>query len=432
MLPPIQFNSQLLNVKFSAQTHGGIRLQNFDFINWFIKALQNPLGQFVLLPIGYALFRFAEYLVKRKVEGKDTSEKIDQYSKLLDLKEKLVKNKVTIKELQSLRTEMFENDIDKALIISTQFNEKAKLLIRNIDNINGENKNENSSFINEPHLTQIDMNLISHQKVKDAEEYLKDIIGRLTQDLSYKNIEALNTSQVSWMKFRDDEVSRETLKWEGGSILPLMKNVRLEVLTRERIASLENEYYEQGNLLVPEMTKPTPTNLFQYIEVGLTKNKAEAFLGEPYKIESDTWYYNYKETQLQISFDEEKAISQVMLLLRHGHIVYCADAITSIPLGQLTFQDLIDNESSTVIAHEATMRTETLYSWQRIGPAGAWDNYCFGTTTIFSGIGQLEDVSFEWDCNQDVLVSPPKDIKINWVGKSRTTIDYPFFNYFIS
>ncbi|MGH8532514.1 MAG: hypothetical protein ACREV1_07245, partial [Gammaproteobacteria bacterium] len=45
--------------------------------------------------------------------------------------------------------------------------------------------------------------------------------------------------------------------------------------------------------------------------------------------------------------------------------------------------------------------------------------------------GNLQEVSFEWDHEGSRLITDPKDVLINWMALPASSIEAPFFSWFI-
>lgn len=193
------------------------------------------------MPLGYGIFRFIEYLLKRKVEGKPEAEKVEQYSRLADLQKKLDENDMSIADLNRLRGQILGGEATSAIIVAKQYADVAKQLIEDVKSIEHQPIDQ-SELIPEvwgKSLTQADMNALSAEKAHEAERELTALVLDLMQRLSPDEAAWLQKAQDQWQTFRQIEAEREAKAWEGGSIRPLMVNAKFEAITRERIASLQ-------------------------------------------------------------------------------------------------------------------------------------------------------------------------------------------------
>lgn len=392
----------------------------------------------LLLPVGYAVFRFVEYLLKRRVEGKPASEKIEQYSSLIDLKERLDKGGMTIGDLKKLRTQVLSDEADSALQVAERYAAVAQKLVSDADDIEQRSVTvERSEFADNSdwgrELTQSDMNILSREKASEANNELTATILDLMQRLSSVNAAALQRSQGFWEAFREAEAERESHAWEGGSIRPLMVNAKYEAITRERIAALQGETMgPDGSELEPHRSK-TPINIFEHVEPGVPKQRILDLLGTPTYIHGDRWYFRYDETQLEISFNEGNAVDDVVMALCQGCIYQGAlpGHVIDVPFGRLTLADLLKQDSQMRVDFRSSMRTQEVFVQSRIGPPGAWTDYCYGALSVFNGAGNLQDTNFEWDHETERLVTNPKDVLINWIALSGSSLEAPSFSWFI-
>ncbi len=96
--------------------------------------------------------------------------------------------------------------------------------------------------------TQLDMNICSHEQYQKADKRL---------NMLYKKIQAMQSqkahrlrfqkAQLAWLKFRDLQCEHRAMVYEGGSIMPLIRNGCLERLTVDR-----NAYFEMLLKTMPQ------------------------------------------------------------------------------------------------------------------------------------------------------------------------------------
>lgn len=404
-----------------------------EVIQWFQAVISSQWGGWFILPMVYGIFRFLEYLLRRKVENKPEAEKIEQYSQLADLQKKLDKNNMSISDLNRLRSQVLGEEAESIIMVATQYAHVAKQLVKDVKCIEYQPMLSSEPVSEEWDRrtpTQSEMNALSAQRAQDADQELTALVIKLMQRLSQNDSTWLQKAQDLWQEFRQVESEREAKLWEGGSIRPLMFNAKFEAITRERIASLQGEFTgPDGAELVPRRVK-TPHNLLQYLELGVPKARVSKLLGTPTYVHINIWLYRYNETQVEITFDENESISEVVVALCEGQIYAGYNPVAEIPLGRLTLADILKINPEISLEHRFSMRTEEVFVHVRIGPAGAWQDYYFGALSVFSGAGSLQDVRFEWDRETEELVTDPKDILINWVGISGS-LKAPCFTWFI-
>jgi uncharacterized protein YecT (DUF1311 family) len=381
----------------------------------------------LLLPAGYAVFRFIEYLLKRRVEGKPASEKLEQYKVLVDIQERLNKGNITIADLNKLRAHVMGDAAENVLQVAEKYTAVAQKLV-----FDAEQKFDGGKSL--VTITQAEMNILSGEKAAQADKELAAVCESLLRHLSQTEATALQLSQEAWRAFRDAEVQRESLAWEGGSIRPLMVNAKHEAMTQERIASLQSvaDGVEAPALLNPKRVK-TPLNLFDVIEPGVPQQRVRDLLGAPTYVEAERWCYRFEETYVELSFNEVDAIRCVVMALCHGYLYRGSHPhhATDVPLGQLTLGDLQKIDQEMTVEFRDSLRTQELFVRGRIGPPGAWGNYSYGALSTFSGAGCLQDTSFKWDKASEKLLTDPNQVLVNWVAATSSSLDVPSFDWFI-
>ncbi|WP_175904534.1 lysozyme inhibitor LprI family protein [Burkholderia seminalis] len=193
--------------------------------------LQNDWVKILALPSLGGIYLFFKYLLERKIEGKPDAENISQLNELADLKEKLDKNGMTLEELQSFRAQALGKSASIAIVTAQQYTDAASQLVGDAEKAEHDPDWEQA-------LTQTDMNLLSMKKATQADDELAAIINSKIRELDGDDRLLLQQSQSAWESFRETETTRESRRWEGGTIRPLMVNLRYEAITRERIAGL--------------------------------------------------------------------------------------------------------------------------------------------------------------------------------------------------
>ncbi|OXJ10508.1 hypothetical protein CFB45_26670 [Burkholderia sp. HI2500] len=277
------------------------------------------------------------------------------------------------------------------------------------------------------------MNILSMKKASQADDELTAIVTSKMREFDEEDRLLLQQSQSAWDAYRETETKRASRIWEGGTIRPLMVNLRYEAITRERIASLSAEgRMENTDDLVVEHVR-TPRNLLQHIEPGVPKQRVYDTLGTPSFVSANFIYYRYEETQVEISFNDNDAVNHVIVALIQGQVYFGSSPgfVTDIPLGKLTLADVLEYDDQLMIEFRSSLRTQEIYVRGRIGPAGAWTYFCFGALSVFSGAGCLQDTQFEWDREANCLLTDPKDVLINWMALPGPSLEAPNFSWFI-
>lgn len=386
----------------------------------------------ILLPLGYGIFRFGEYLLKRKVEKRPESEKIEQYSKLLDLQKRLDENNMSIADLNSLRGQILSEQAASAINVAEQYADVAKHLVadtRSAEYPLADQLAPGGNDWDEP-LTQADMNALSAEKAHQADRELTALVLGLMEHLSPEDAAWLQRAQDHWYAFRRTESQREAKAWEGGSIVPLIVNAKFEAMTRERIAALLGEVASQNCSELRTLRVATPRDLLRHLEQGVPKERVSELLGAPTYVQENRWLYRYEETRVEIAFDEGASLSDVVIALCHGQVYAGYNPIVDIPLGKLKLADLLRIDPQATVEYRWSMRTEEIVVHLRTGPPGAWNDCYFGALSVSSGAGNLQSTFFEWDREGNRVVTDPQDVLINWTGLSSAS-EAPYFNWFI-
>ncbi|WP_175995425.1 lysozyme inhibitor LprI family protein [Burkholderia vietnamiensis] len=388
--------------------------------------LQNDWVKVFAIPALYGIFLFGKYLVERRIERKPETENIAQLNQLADLKEKLDKSGTTLEELQNFRAKALGRTASVAVVIAQQYTEAASQLVGDAENAEHDPDWDSA-------LTQTDMNIVSMKKASQADDELTAIVNSKMREFGEEDRQLLQQSQSAWVAYRDTEIKRASRIWEGGTIRPLMVNLRYEAITRERIAGLaaEGRMEDTGDLVV-ELAK-TPRNLLQHIEPGVPKQRVYDILGTPSFVSANFSYYRYEETQVEISFNDNDAVNDVIVALIQGQVYLGSSPgfVTDIPLGKLTLADVLGHDDQLMVEFRSSLRTQEVYVQGRTGPAGAWTYFCFGALSVFSGAGNLQDTQFEWDRETNRLLTDPKDILINWMALPGSSLEPPYFSWFI-
>lgn len=175
----------------------------------------------------------------------------------------------------------------------------------------------------------------------------------------------------------------------------------------------------------------SPPNILDVVQIGTTSPKVRERLGVPDVIDGSRWKYRYLETEVQIAFNAHDAVESVVIALIHGQRFHGTDApFGDYVLGELTLQDLYDM-GYLYPTYRDSMRTKELCVHVRVGPAGAWNECFFGAMVILTGVGWLAETSFQWNIETTELLSPASQTKLNWIGINSTTLEAPYFDWYI-
>ena len=109
---------------------------------------------------------------------------------------------------------------------------KINALEESVDN------SDNSSDL----LTTADMREYEYARYQKWDDMLNEIYNLLKTQLSESEMNDLKTSQVNWIKYRDESAEIEASEFEGGTMQPVTYNSALATLTKQRCYELVNTY----------------------------------------------------------------------------------------------------------------------------------------------------------------------------------------------
>lgn len=386
--------------------------------------------QVIILPAGAGLFALAKYLFKRKVERKPENETLDELHKVMDLQAKLINNKMSISDLAQLRAQALGIAAENAITVAEISSTTAEKLVHSYRNVVTKELSSTADSYSEE-MTQTEMNILSGQKAAQADDELAAVIDNISHNLSPEAFSALNNSQEAWSDFRRWEIERESLKWTGGTIQPLMVNSKYEAMTQERIIALSSGDSGLATAITTVSQNVAPVNIFDLIEIGTPSERVRDILGVPNYQFSSSWCYRFSDVQVEVSLNEVGSVSELVVALIEGQ-TYSGTSpgyMASKPLGVLTLADILESDDQIKVEYFLSMRTEEIFVRGRIGPPGAWTSFCFGSLKVHSGAGQLKEVDFDWSQEEGKLLSDPNDIIINWM--SYGSVEIPTFSWFI-
>ena len=93
--------------------------------------------------------------------------------------------------------------------------------------------------------TQYEMNVCADRKYKAADAELNKVYNRLASMLEEKARAKLKATEVSWLKYRDDNCDYESSLYEGGSMRPAIYSSCMERMTKARTAELREQIEER-------------------------------------------------------------------------------------------------------------------------------------------------------------------------------------------
>lgn len=180
----------------------------------------------------------------------------------------------------------------------------------------------------------------------------------------------------------------------------------------------------------------TPLNLLDIITPGMHREHVRMLLGPPSAASDGRWLFRYQETQIEICYTEADAVQSIVIALCAGKKYYGSHptAHTDQPIGELTLADLVSHGYNKIedVEYFESLRTREIYIRSRWGPPGAWTYYAAGALEVFSGIGYLEPVEFQWDAENNRLITDPSQVTINWIALMANYSEHiPGFNWYI-
>ena len=383
--------------------------------------LETPLAV-ALLPIGYGLLRFVEYLIKRKTEGAAETRDMAALHSAADLRDKLSRQNITVEDLKSFREQALGKSAQIASDTPQHYIERAEFLVLEDRTGRGAEWPEAS--------TQADMTLQAAAQFTMAEDELTSLILEKMVGYSAEEGAAFQQAQDSWRAWRAAEAEWESKIWEGGSIRSLMVSTKLEQLTRERIAAIHLAGdLETNPRNTPVNYKHAPRDLPEHIEPGITGARVREILGVPHYISGQFWYYRFKEIQLELDVEGE-VVTEVTFAVIAGE-VYVADlgGMEPFAFGQLTFGHLLEAFPEMEIKTRSSMATEEIYTSVYVGIPGLWKEYYFGAVIPIRGGANLAPTDFEFDWVNKELKGFPTNTIVNWFGTTHKFDDVPGINW---
>jgi uncharacterized protein YecT (DUF1311 family) len=184
------------------------------------------LEKILLVLLGAVLSGIA-YLLKRRIEKKQTSDTLERHQKLLTIRKELSEQKLSMEDLRSLESALLKR------------NTKAENAEKMRDELSPLLEEKNDGF-----LSQFELNMRADGNVKIAKAKLEQVYNELSFKLEAKEKETLEGSQKAWEEYSRKHAEFSASSYEGGSIYPLIYLSTLESLVVERTALLKSELDE--------------------------------------------------------------------------------------------------------------------------------------------------------------------------------------------
>jgi len=165
----------------------------------------------------------------------------------------------------------------------------------------------------------------------------------------------------------------------------------------------------------------TPDNIFTGLELGAPVQWVEQQLGAPTRVGENWWGYRFSDSLVSLRFNSNNSIESIAVALIDSKTTFDFPAwhFDCPPLGNATLGDLLGVEHLSLEFNESLRHSELIVSG-REGPRGAWHYITFGALNPHIP-GPLLPSNFEWDKAKEVLISKPRDVKINWAAVSSSS-----------
>jgi len=161
-----------------------------------------------------------------------------------------------------------------------------------------------------------------------------------------------------------------------------------------------------------------PGNIFSGIQLGSSADWIKQQLGHPAQVSEAWWGYRFSDALVSLEFDSQMAVESIAVALVDDKTTFSFPAIhfACPPLGEAMLSDVLA-EHLQMEYIESLRHSELLVSG-REGPRGAWHYITFGVLWPHFP-GRLIEVEFEWNKDENRLVTPSSLVKINWAAISR-------------
>ena len=394
---------------------------------WLDSFLESNVAKVLVIPAFVAIGGGVRYLLKRRIEKPKPAppDELSDLHKALTLKEKLDQNRMSLDDLRAFRAEVLSKPAQAAVMSAEHYIELARRLTDAVDEM------PSSGPSLENAITQSEMNEASARSAETVDKTLSRIVGEMLNVSAPREREALVKSHAAWTAWRDAELARTSILYEGGSIRPLVLHSQYEAITRERIASLETGMLGPEEPRIVNDRLPTPTNLLEHVVPGAPAERVRKWLGAPTAIHGLVWIYRYVETQVQVTVDDRDVVTEVVVALVSGQIYRGTGASWGdFVLGKMTMADAQEYGGGS-FEYRDSMRTKELFVNVRTGPPGAWSECVCGALVVYSSVGALAEVEFEWDHENAQLKSDPCRTLVNWLGKPMGWPNPPSMYWFI-
>lgn len=392
-------------------------------MEWLEKFLSTDIAKYLAIPAVGSIGLGIRYLLRRKVERSGDTTELAHLHSAADLHAKLTQQQISIDDLVEFRKKALGQSAKAASDTAQVYIDRASYLVTSSKMIEEETTSEV--------ITQADMNAQAFEQFEAANTELTNVILEKMSLMDEPQAAAFHESQQNWIKWRDSEAEWESATWEGGSIRPFMVAVKLEQMTRERIASiLAVDVIEGAQEPLSANYKRAPRDLPDQIEPGITADRVKELIGTAHYVYERIWHYRFQELQMELTFNEGVLIEVTFAMVQDQTFEVELAMFGPFKFGELTFADLVEFGAQPNFQFRSTLRTRELYCQVRLGPSGAWRDYYFGAIAPFSGTA-LAYTQFDWDEETSTLKTPLDKILVNWFGQNNKYDDAPWASWSI-
>ena len=394
---------------------------------WLESFLESNVAKALIIPSLAAIFGGLGYLVKLWIDKPKPAppDELSDLHKVLTLKEKLDQNRMSLDDLRAFRADLLSQPAQAAVVSAEHYIELARRLTDVVDEMPSSGPSlENAA-------TQAEMNEASARSAEAVDKTLSRVIGEMLEVSAPLEREALVKSHGAWTAWRDAELARTATLYASSSIQPLVFNSQYEAITRERIASLQTSMHGPEGPRIVNDRLLTPTNLLEHVVPGAPAERVRKWLDAPTAIHGAVWIYRYVETQVQVTVDDKDVVKEVVVALVSGQTYRGTGAPWGdFVLGEMTMADAQEYGGGS-FEYRDSMRTKELFVNVRTGPPGAWSECVCGALVVYSGVGALAEVEFDWDHEDSQLKSDPHRTLVNWIGMPMGWPEPPSMYWFI-
>jgi hypothetical protein len=163
--------------------------------------------------------------------------------------------------------------------------------------------------------------------------------------------------------------------------------------------------------------KRAPSNIFAAVQIGASAEWVKQNLGHPLKVGANTWGYRFSDALVSLQFSDQEAVVTVAVAL--------VDDVTTFdfptwhfeapPLGLMTVAHMANPPLNP--KYIQGRRHQELLFWGREGTPNNYHEITLGVLDpVFPGA--LLAHEFEWNAEENTLITPKEELKINWAAIS--------------